>query len=314
MLETYSNIEAENNRSKNNLQSNFINLVLSRLHDKKQFNIYIPEVERTEAEIEEYKKQTKDIKIKIKKEEIEKVFESERILDRVRIEELENGFTYNSEEEIYSLTKTKYLDFTNLDETSEEFKEILSIDLNKLKTSAILTKALVMPIEQVIEIDQKNDTGFIGDDHFLTLNREGSKEILQTLIPEIDFSSKEILVNSLKDREITEIDKNRFTTLDSKTIDKLSLYFNFEIYTEEESEYRRVNRGSILMRAFFQKIGWKVNGKRIRIEGKRVYRYTINTEWLSRLFSFGEAIEPETEKESLNDIIEPFTVKKGLFD
>jgi hypothetical protein len=314
MLETYSNIEAENNRSKNNLQSNFINLVLSRLHNKKQFNIYIPKVERTEAEIEEYKKQTKDIKIKIKKEEIEKVFESERILDRVRIEELENGFTYNSEEEIYSLTKTKYLDFTNLDETSEEFKEILSIDLNKLKTSAILTKALVMPIEQVIEIDQKNDTGFIGDDHFLTLNREGSKEILQTLIPEIDFSSKEILVNSLKDREITEIDKNRFTTLDSKTIDKLSLYFNFEIYTEEESEYRRVNRGSILMRAFFQKIGWKVNGKRIRIEGKRVYRYTINTEWLSRLFSFGEAIEPETEKESLNDIIEPFTVKKGLFD
>lgn len=277
MLDSYCRVVTENNRSTNNLAGNFINAIKSRIDSHKQFVFATDKL--TEAEAETYKAEIKAISKEIKDLELKNILSANR-LDAKRQAELDSGSYYKSEQEKYDHTKTKYLNFTGLDEDSLEFENIIKTDFSSLVSSSSLSKALLMPLEAIIEQDRANNTGYLGDDDYLTLKVVATREILQTLIPDIKFTSQDALFTTL--REITEVDLARLSNIleDEQTRERWSRYFNFTDSSE--------TRGSYLMRSLFNMLGWQKTSRKVRLEsGKRAYRYSIEAKFLSLLLSFG---------------------------
>lgn len=236
MLDSYCRIESENNRSRNDLAGNFINSVKERIEDSKQFIIATDKL--TEAELETHRAEIKAMAVEIKNTELNKILSATR-LDEKRMSELETGGYYKGEQEKYDHTKTKYLNFTGLDEDSPEFENIVKIDFSSLVGSSNLSKALLMPLETIIEQDRAKNTGYLGDDDYMTLKVVATKEILQTLIPDIKFTSQDALLSSLK--EITEVDLGRLSTTleDEQTRERWSRYFNFNNSSETRGRDRK---------------------------------------------------------------------------
>ena len=277
MLDSYCRILAENNRSRNNLAGNFIKAVKERIENSSQFTIAKDGL--TEAELDTIKTETKAMAVEVKTDKINSILSATRLDDK-RMSELDSGSDYKIEQEKFDYIKTKYLNFTGLDEDSKEFENIVKIDLSSLVASSNLSKALLMPLEAIIEYDRAKNTGYLGDDDYMTLKWVASREILQTLIPDIKFDSKDALQDSVREKEI---DKDRLSNvlIDDQTRERWSRYFNFTDSSE--------TRGSYLMRSLFSMLGWQKTSRKVRLEsGKRAYRYLIDTEFLSLLLSFGK--------------------------
>jgi len=274
MRELYTTIESENRKSKNSLSSEFEKLVLSRLENVSQFRIV------SEKTTEEEKLELKEIAIELKDSEKEEIFCSNKLSDD-RMSELEGGSYYKNEKEKYSKQKTEYINFTNIDpeENEEEFKELLDTPIETLKKNVFNTKNLVTPIENLIETDNKNISSYVGDDNFITLKTIATQDILKTLSPSIDFTSKD----SLLSKPIT-IDENGILDLTCKLIDS-----EYRKTLSVQLGIKETQKASYLMRTVLDSLGWARRSSKHKVKGenRRVNRYHIDLKSIEKLFKMG---------------------------
>lgn len=283
MLSLFSVIESENNKSRNNLKGMFIETILLRIEDSSQYRILGEDL--SEEDQEKEKAELKEIQEELKNEEIENILQAP-ILEEKRLIELENGSYHKSEEEKYSEIKTQFVKFTNLDPDSPEFRDIVSMEFSSLRSAVYQTKNLIFPIEDLIKEDSEKTSSYVGDDEFFSLRTIGIKEVLQTLSPGIDFTSKEALL-----RSPLIIDEKGLQTLQERLQDSQSRERLSTLLKIKESE-----KASYVMRACLDFLGWKREGVQVRSEGGRVRRYKINKTHIEKLFSMGEKRESVTDQ------------------
>ena len=218
LIEIYAVLESEDRHSKNNLLSNFRNLIISRGSVISKAD----EIE-TESVIEEL-------------EQSSKISESERIRDTLSADDITKKLADEIETagaadqaEFYSLQKFKYNEIINNDPSRLE--QAVKIRLSTLQTAAGRFRDMNTPIEKLIQRDRDSITGYLPDNKYSAVESR--------LRNEIESRLKGLSGNSLQgtDDLIAYLEQNR---------DRIRSILGLEVNPKKAGYF---------IRGFYQQIG-----------------------------------------------------------
>lgn len=164
LIEMYASLESEDRFSKNNLLSNFRNLITSRGSEI---------VKADETENDSVSIELEQAGIQTEKERIEQTLNADDISEE-RADEIEKAGC-ESMTEFYALQKYKYNEVINHD--TDRLEQAVNIRLSTLQTAAGRFNGMNTPMEKLILNDRECMTGYLPDNRYTALESKLRNEI-----------------------------------------------------------------------------------------------------------------------------------------